>query len=414
MKRISLAIIVFPVYAIFFIAQVNISGKVTDKTTGAAIYPANVFLANTQSGIVTVSLGADHETKQSAGDGRSIANGQVSYLYALESKVKLFIDGQVAQPSLLKEYGHFATERIAELMPINYTIANAPEDQNAPTLNGFTFSDLIIERDQIKGGGPPRDGIPSIDKPVFISSFYAKYLQADNMVLGVEHNGVAKAYPIRILNWHEIVNDSFAGKNVSVTYCPLCGSGMAFNTENIGPLGVSGLLYNSDVLLYDRNTESLWSQILGKAISGTASGQDLEYIPTEFTTWGKWKETHPNTTVLSTNTGYHRDYAKDPYDGYENTEKLMFPVKNKSDILSAKENVIGIEINGLFKAYPYSELSKTNSPFSDEINGETIVIEFDEKANSAIIKSNGEIFPSVRMYWFAWYAFHPETEVYRN
>ncbi len=289
---------------------------------------------------------------------------------------------------------------------------NSDRDQNAPKLNGFTLSNLAIELKEIKGGGPPKDGIPSIDKPVFISSFYAKYLQSDNMVLGVEYNGVAKAYPIRILNWHEIVNDRFAGKKVAITYCPLCGSGMAFDTQNIGQLGVSGLLYNSDVLLYDRNTESLWSQILGKAISGTASGKGLEYIPTLFTTWKKWKEMYPNTTVLSTNTGYIRDYSRDPYDGYENTEQLMFPVKNKSDVLPAKENVIGIEMNGHFRAYPYSALKKKKAEFSDEINGETIVIYFDKKANSAILKLNGEVFPSVRMYWFAWYAFHPETEVY--
>ncbi len=288
--------------------------------------------------------------------------------------------------------------------------------QDTPVMNGFKLINLRIPLEEIRSGGPPRDGIPSIDRPDFTSAGEAGFLRDDDYVLGVVRNGVAKAYPIRIMNYHEIVNDEFHGKPVVVTYCPLCGSGMAFDARVGGKtrtFGVSGLLYNSDVLLYDRQTESLWSQIMMQAVSGKASGTELEMLPTAHLTWKEWKERHPETLVLTTDTGHRRDYTRSPYERYESSPDLMFPVDEESDILSKKEKVIGVEIDGKFKAYPFSELKKAKGTVSDTFQGVDLKIQYNKKTETArVTDAAGEDIPAVTLYWFAWYAFHPETEVY--
>ena len=200
------------------------------------------------------------------------------------------------------------------LLAIGYTLACV----GGPIRNGFDLSDALISATEILPGGPPRDGIPAIDKPKFINAAEVDYLADDDRILGVFRNGVAKAYPIRILNWHEIVNDRLQDEAVAITFCPLCGTGMAFQARVDGQaklFGVSGLLYKSDVLLYDRETESLWSQISRQAVSGPMKGQRLAMVPTSHTTWADWRERHPDTQVLSLDTGYSRNYNRNPYEG---------------------------------------------------------------------------------------------------
>lgn len=286
-----------------------------------------------------------------------------------------------------------------------------------PALLGFKMNNLRIPYKEIRHGGPPKDGIPSIDHPKFLHSSAADLLKDDDYVLGVEIDGKAKAYPIRILNYHEIVNDWFGDIPVVITYCPLCGSGASFSAQIDGEhytFGVSGLLYNSDVLLYDRKTESLWSQIMGEAVSGTASGKSLELIPTSHTTWKNWKTDHPNTEVLSTETGYSRDYSTTPYPRYESSDDLMFPVSQTKPLFKNKEKVIGIEIDGKFKAYPFSKLKKLKGDLNDNFNSLELVVKFDKESQSAqIFNEVGEELPTITLYWFAWYAFHPDTEVYK-
>ena len=180
------------------------------------------------------------------------------------------------------------------------------------SFHGFDVSELTIPRGELLSGGPPRDGIPVLTDPPFVAASRASFLKDNDRVLGVNLNGIAKAYPIRIMNWHEIVNDQFAGASVAVTYCPLCYTGMAFRADMDGRrniFGVSGLLYNSDVVLYDRTTESLWSQLLAQAISGPKPGQQLEAVPVTNTTWTDWRARHPDSLVLSSSTGYTRDYG---------------------------------------------------------------------------------------------------------
>ncbi|MEM7371543.1 MAG: DUF3179 domain-containing protein [Bacteroidota bacterium] len=287
------------------------------------------------------------------------------------------------------------------------------------SLNGFVILDPLVPANEIRRGGPPRDGIPPIEHPRFLSVAEAEDLMPEDKVLGVVLHGIAKAYPISILDYHEVVNDVFADQMVSVTYCPLCGSGVAVDGrvgDASSTFGVSGLLYNSDVLLYDRATESLWSQLRGEAINGPQKGTPLTYLPTTTTSWGEWKTAHPETLVLSRETGFARDYDRYPYKDYATVERLYFPVAHQDKRFHPKEWVIGIEHQGVAKAYPLSLLAKHSSThIQDKINGKTIDIRYNPKANSAqVFDSWGNQMETITLFWFAWAAFHPETQVWNQ
>lgn len=290
-------------------------------------------------------------------------------------------------------------------------------DYDSRTFNGFNLSRASVPIEQIRAGGPPRDGIPSIDDPRFIDPDEADFLDPGDRVLGLVHNGVAKAFPTRILNWHEIVNDEFRGEPVVVSYCPLCGTGMAFSAEIDGKdldFGVSGLLYNSDLLLYDRYSLSLWSQIKREAVSGTYVGTGLKQLPASHTTWRDWRDRHPDTLVLSRETGYNRDYSRVPYRGYEKSGRVYFPVANRDERYHPKEKVIGLALEGKTKAYPFAELSQLDTPFTDQVAGREITVHFDPgNRTGRILDAEGNEIPSVIAFWFAWVAFHPDTTVYR-
>jgi len=288
----------------------------------------------------------------------------------------------------------------------------------AVTMNGFTIEgDALIPVDEIHGGGPARDGIPAITRPRFIPADQATELKADDWVLGISWNGSTRAYPISIMNYHEIVNDRFGDEPVVVTFCPLCGSGIAYSAQVKGmemSFGVSGLLYNSDVLLYDHQTDSLWSQMLSKAISGPLKGSRLEMLPLTQTRWSAWRADHPDTQVLSRDTGFTRNYDRDPYSGYQDSSGVWFPVKTKDPRYHPKERVMGVQLDGKFKAYPMSELNRTKGEVKDRFVGRTLTIKFDATGGNAQVYSDaGTEIPSVTSYWFAWYAFHPDTEVFQ-
>lgn len=285
-----------------------------------------------------------------------------------------------------------------------------------PFLTGFDMSKHSIPLDEILSGGPPKDGIPAILEPKFVSADKADFIRDKDRILGLVINGEAKAYPIKILNWHEIVNDTIGGQPVFVSYCPLCGTGMAFDAVLKGKkytFGVSGRLYKSDVLMYDHQTDSLWSQIKREAVTGDLLGTRLSLLPLVHTTWVSWKKEHPKTLVLSTDTGYGRDYRRDPYASYADTERLMFPVGKVDKRYPSKTWVLGIERNGITRAYPFTELAKAPGPFSDSLGTEDITVLFDTASRTARIKSkSGEEIPTVAAFWFAWAAFHPETEIF--
>ncbi len=285
--------------------------------------------------------------------------------------------------------------------------------------NGFDLTGATIPVREIRSGGPPRDGIPAITNPVMIAAADAAYLAPDDRVLGIVVGTVPRAYPVRILNWHEIVNDGIGAQRFAVTYCPLCGTGVVFAT-NAGSnawlvFGVSGLLYESDMLLYDRNTESLWSQLLGRAVSGKLKGTPLPRLPAHHTTWADWTRRYPDTEVMSIETGFKRNYRTSPYEGYEKTRRLYFKVANKAPArYHPKEQVLGLEVDGVFKAYPFSELSGNKKPgFTENINGTAVTIHWNEAARSAhVTRADGALMATTTAFWFAWFTFHPETMVF--
>jgi len=305
--------------------------------------------------------------------------------------------------------------RSAGLVLLLAALASAACGRN---YNGFDLAGSLVPAEQIHPGGPPRDGIPSIDRPRFVAAAQADYLADSDRVLGLAQGGQAKAYPVAIMNWHEVVNDQTGKVAIAVTYCPLCGTGVAFMPETRGrtlSFGVSGLLYNSDVLLYDRETESLWSQLLMQAVAGPLKGESLTAVPLVHTSWRAWRTEHPDTLVLSTETGFVRDYGRDPYTGYADRSDIYFPVNAESRRYHPKERVLGVEIDGHFKAYPFAELARTREQrINDSFGGRLLTIRFDPDAGSArAFDQDGRELATVTGFWFAWYAFHPSTEVFR-
>ena len=310
--------------------------------------------------------------------------------------------------------------RLAHLVVTLVGLAMLAHAAPAQTLNGFELKDSLVPPGQILHAGPRKDGIPAIDAPKFVPPSGATLAPGDR-VLGLALNGVVKAYPLRILNWHEIVNDRFGDEPIAITYCPLCGTGIAYVARAGGrptTFGVSGLLYNSDLLLYDRATQSLWSQIMAQAIAGPRKGEKLTLVPLTHTTWADWKARHPDTLVLSTDTGFSRDYSRDPYAGYASSSRIMFPTAAASDRFSAKELVLGVELNGARKAYAFSELAKAlgsrpRGTLEDQLAGRTLSIRFDREHRTAqAFDSSGRELPAYVAFWFAWSAFYPTAEVF--
>jgi len=285
--------------------------------------------------------------------------------------------------------------------------------------NNFDVSNATIPIEEIRRGGPPRDGIPSIDEPKFVSVSDADFLLDGDQVFGFAEKGDVRAYPLRILVWHEIVNDTVGGRPVAVTYCPLCGTCMVFDRRsNEGELtfGVSGLLYNSDVLMYDRETESLWSQLMMEAVAGPQAGQKMRWLASEQMTWAAWKERYPDSKVLSRESGNGRNYLSSPYAGYELKESTMFPFAAHRDDLRNKEWVVGVVVEGLPKAYPIKELELLGAaPLEDTLGGIALTVTYDKEKEWATVtqSATGVPIPSVRSFWFAWQAFYPRTELYK-
>ena len=281
----------------------------------------------------------------------------------------------------------------------------------------FDLSNSELPSWDIIPGGPGKDGIPALTDPEFTTAKSDKWLTDEDRVVGVTLNGVSKAYPVRVLNYHEIINDDFDGLRVAITYSPLCGSVMVYQTEERSQeweLAVSGLVYNNNALYFDRETESLWSQVLGRAVAGPAAGAQLQLLPATLTTWTEWQERHPKTLLLSEETGHKRNYDVDAYAHYGTTDRLMFPLNHSDDRLELKERVLGVEVDGVFKAYSYKLLPAAERFLtSDVVNGQEIKIEFIPEAQAAYVTdADGNLLPSASMYWFSWSAFHPETEVH--
>jgi hypothetical protein len=281
----------------------------------------------------------------------------------------------------------------------------------------FNLDNIVIPVDQISFGGPRKDGIPAINDPENVALQSCDRLADDDRVVGVVVGGEARAYPLRVLLYHEIVNDELGGTPVAIVYCPLCDSVTVVERRLDGAVrefGVSGLLVNSNVLLYDRSDDSLWSQVGLTAISGPNAGRSLPHLPWEITTAAAWRTRHPDSTVMSFETGYDRDYDRNPYPDYFNSDdRLMFPVANEDDRLQRRDLVVGIRLGDTTRAYPLAKIR--NAPdglVRDLIDGEAVVLSVGPDGESVRIVEVPAKALSVHTFWFAWVAFYPGTEIY--
>jgi hypothetical protein len=298
----------------------------------------------------------------------------------------------------------------------------APSDTQLVQFRGgseptFDLKNAKIPVNEIRGGGPPKDGIPALTDPTMISATEASYLRDDDRVIGVVVDSESRAYPLRILNHHEIVNDRAGEIPYAVTYCPLCDSAVVFDRRT--PLGerefgVSGLLYNSNVLMYDRGgrPESLWSQVKTTGVSGPAADKSLGTLPLELTTWKDWLARHPRTKVLSDDTGHRRDYRRNPYAGYFARGELMFPARPVSDRMAAKTPVLGVWTDRAARAYPLSVFGSKSRELQDTLDGKHITLAYNAEANSIRVVAADDGVRWMYSFWFAWYAFRPRTDVF--
>jgi hypothetical protein len=264
-------------------------------------------------------------------------------------------------------------------------LQQATEDWNT------NWAKATIAFDELLLGGPPRDGIPSIDDPDFVSTGEASEWVADNEpVIVLELEGEARAYPLQVLTWHEIVNDKIGDTPVVVTFCPLCNAGLVFDRRLDGEtyeFGTSGLLRNSDLVMYDRTSESLWQQLTGEAIVGDLAGETLTFVPSSIVSYADFKDSHPDGMVLSKDTGYDRAYGENPYAGYDDIDSNPFLFTGDADgRLPAMERVVAVNLDGVDVAYPFSTISEAGV-VNDRI-GETDVVVFHAGGTSSALDSS--------------------------
>jgi hypothetical protein len=301
---------------------------------------------------------------------------------------------------------HHLIAALFALLPLALQAADPPER------NGFKLTDLKIPLEEIRSGGPPRDGIPSIDEPKFIAPAEADFMKDDDLVLSYTHDGKTRAYPLRILVFHEIVNETLAGKPILVTYCPLCGTAMIFDRKvggKIRTFGVSGMLYQSDVLMYDREDESLWSQLKMQAVSGPLSGTALTLLPSAHLTWKAWKKKYPDGEVLSTDTGHNRNYGARAYARYFDSPDTAFPVPAHRDELPKKDWIVGVIADGKAVAFPVKDLAKSRTATQA---GVTVTYDPDSRLATARDAADAGL-PTTTAFWFAWQAFYPDTALWK-
>lgn len=281
------------------------------------------------------------------------------------------------------------------------------------------FTGAKIKPEDLEQGCFGQDCIPAITKPMFQKVSDAPWLQDSDVVFTISYKGVNRVYPQRILNWHEIINDEIVGDPIAITFCPLCGSAVAFERKVNGVItefGVSGKLHDSDLVMYDRYEGNLWQQITGEAIVGPAAQrfEKLKPILLGTTTWGEWVKKYPNSQVLSKDTGFSRNYDQYPYGTYEQDDQLLFGVKGLNKSLQIKTVVYGVEVNGQSKAYPASAFDK-NEVIEDSLGDTKLKLEKTASGEVEVtnLQNNEKIIP-LRLFWFAWAAFHPDTEIYQK
>jgi thiol-disulfide isomerase/thioredoxin len=347
-----------------------------------------------------------------------------------------------------------------------------PPPAGAESQFSTDFSKHSVPYSEILSGGPPKDGIPAIDDPQFVRIEEAdEWLEPQEPVVLVQVGDEARAYPIQILMWHEIVNDAVGGVPVTVTFCPLCNTGVAFERTFEGQVldfGTTGRLRFSNLVMYDRQTETWWQQATGEGIAGEFTGRQLTFVPASMISWGDFKATYPDGTVLSRETGYSRNYGRNPYTGYDdvNRSPFLYVGPETPGTLAPMARVVTVDLNGEAVGYPYDVLQKVHvvnervggvpivvlwapgtasaldagsvaggedvgaaTTFSRELDGQTLTFLFDgdrivdeqtgsewdvlgQAVSGPLAGSQLAPVVSINHFWFSWAAFRPETRVY--
>lgn len=337
-------------------------------------------------------------------------------------------------------------------------IFSCTSQEDGPFVNGENpaIDTWLVPQDEVFDGGPGKDGIPSVDAPQFVSPSDVNYINDDDLVIAITFDSEIRVFPHAILNWHEIVNDDFDGKSFALTYCPLTGTGINWNRIINGQattFGVSGLLYNSNLIPYDRATDSNWSQMRLDCVNGELAGSQTAIYPVLETTWATIKEMD-KLTVMSTETGFQRNYGTYPYGDYRtNDNNLIFPVSNTDNRRGAKDRVLGIIKSDIVKTYSFESFPEgSTSLISDVLTGQNILVVGNPSKNFIIpfIAENEtsyeaipDDFPNVLRddkgntydvfgrvtdgpsqgsnlsqptaymgFWFAWAAFYPNLDLY--
>jgi hypothetical protein len=251
------------------------------------------------------------------------------------------------------------------------------------------FSKASVYFDEILSGGPPKDGIPAIDSPSFVTVDEAEaWLQDVEPVILVELDGQARAYPLQVLTWHEIVNDVIGDIPVLVTFCPLCNTAIAFERTLDGTVydfGTTGRLRYSNLIMYDRQTETWWQQATGEAIVGELTGARLNFVPAVIISWSDFRSAHPQGTVLSRQTGFNRSYGRNPYLGYDdvNNPPFLYQGPQTPDRLPPVARVLATELNGDAVAYPY-QLLEEEIVVNDSLGGVPVAVFWAKGTSSAL------------------------------
>jgi hypothetical protein len=274
--------------------------------------------------------------------------------------------------------------RITAILSLALTLAAPASAQLSAGSWKTDLSKKSIDLSELKSGGPPKDGIPAIHNPVFVSpQAAARWLNKSEPVLVVEHAGEARAYPLQILLWHELVNDRIEDLPVLVSFCPLRNAALAFDRRVEGQLcsvGVSGLLRNSDMVMYDRETDSLWQQATGEAIVGDLTGKRLDIVSSQIVPFEVFQQSFTAGKVLSRETGHSRSYGETPYVGYEFGKRLMFPVGSDRRIpVPPLERLVTIEVGDRARAYPLTSIRRWKTA-QGKLSGEEYVVFFEPSA----------------------------------
>jgi len=271
-------------------------------------------------------------------------------------------------------------------------------------LENTDFTKTSINLAELYAGCPKKDCIPALSNPKFVKKS-ADYLKDKDMGILVNHNGESRFYPYNILSWHEIVNDTIGDLHYAVTFCPLCGTGIVFNREfkgRIHEFGVSGTLYNSNLMMYDNITQSLWSQSAGESVVGKYTGTELELVDMQLITYKQLRETFPDAKILSSDTGHKRDYTKYPYGNYDLIDRIFFPVKNINKDFPIKELFYIFKLDEQSVAIRISEFG--DGRYLKKIEGKNITLI--KNNGSVTVGYNRKIIPGYYEMWFSFYSTH--------